>query len=260
MSIAMGRSVCIGFLSVVLSIGYGRQKADKSDLAVPEIEFEKQQSDLIYAIRFHDAKTVEALMKQHIDPNFLYRDEPKDEFVSPLTEAIAERQLRIIALLFENGADPNFGVQKGLVPVAIAAWYDDLDTLKELIKRGANINATTTDGYTPLLMAASTARGVDLIRTLYAAGADVNVKSKNHGSNAIMLSAANLNPSAVDFFIEAGVDPCAKDAEGETAVDYTNVSILTPQQTRELVARREILRQLRKKCGSKAIVGKKGAA
>src|SRR2546425_8040341 len=49
-----------------------------------------QQEKLIHAIWQHDCDAVQDLLKEGLNPNFLFRTDPKDAFITPLSEAIAE--------------------------------------------------------------------------------------------------------------------------------------------------------------------------
>ena len=86
-----------------------------------------QQKDLIESIRAGDTKAFDRLLGAGLNPNYLFGE----AHVSPLSEAIAERQPKMIASLLSHGADVNFGAKVGLVPLAVAAWYDDVDTVTD---------------------------------------------------------------------------------------------------------------------------------
>jgi ankyrin repeat protein len=211
-------------------------------------KFTEQQVRLIHAIWDLDLKGVERLLRDGLSPNYLFRSSPKDAFITPLAESIAERQPQITALLFLYGAEANFGEKDGAGALGVAAWYDDADMVKELLKRGASVDARDNEGHTPLLSASYKARNLTVIKLLIAGGADVKAKSSSTRRTTVMLAASSLNLEAVNFFIDLGVDPCAADSTGETAIDSANMQLLKASQKVELNAREAILRLLDSKC------------
>jgi|SRR5579864_29360 len=180
-----------------------------------------QQKELIESIRSGDSKGFDRLLGTGLNPNYLFGE----AHVSPLSEAIAERQPKMIASLLSHGADVNFGVNVGLVPLAVAAWYDDADTVTELLKRGAIIDARDSDGYTPLLEAASHAEGVRVIKLLVAAGANIQNTGNIEGDTVLMLAASRGNLDAVSLFVQLGVSACIGDKHGMMASNYVNALV-----------------------------------
>jgi ankyrin repeat protein len=211
-------------------------------------EFTRQQALLIFAIRDHDLKVAEDLLSNGLNPNFLFRKDPRDAFITPLTESIAEGQAQISALLFQYGAEANFGGKGQICALCIAVWYSDANMVRELLKRGANVNARDNEGYTPLLTAAYQARDLTVTKLLITAGADAQATSSKSRNTVVMLGAQSLNLDAVKFFLDYGVDPCTKNSSGETAIDAANIKILKDDQKAELEAREAIIKLLESKC------------
>ncbi len=209
--------------------------------ATPPSQREAQQTQLIWAIRSNDFKTVQKLLLEGLNPNY---ENEKNVSTTPLVEAIAEGQPKTIALLLDHGADVNFGTKDNIVPLCVATWYNDSDTVKLLIQRGANLEARDHEGYTPLLEAASHAQGLEVIKLLIAAGANVKAKTSEESETVLMLAAWNLNIDAIRLFIALGIDPCAKSKEGETAIDEVNAGFVKPE------LRKQVLELLISKCGS----------
>jgi len=192
-------------------------------------QHEVAEGKLFHAIWSHDLKAAQGILDAGLNPDYIFAESD----TSPLVEAIAERQPKIIALLLTHGASVNFGEETGLVPLAVAAWYDDADTVSELLKRGAKVDALDEDGYTPLLQAASHAEGVGVVKLLLASGADAKKTGAKDGATALMLAASRVNVEAVRFFLKFGLDPCARDNEGMTASGYVN-SLVNPSGGKEI--------------------------
>ncbi len=88
-------------------------------------------------------------------------------------EPYGESAHAIVAVLLERGADPNAPTTWGLTPLMIAAEKggpDDVSFVDELVKAGADVHAADKDGKTALMAAAE--RGhVGKVRVLLAHGA-----------------------------------------------------------------------------------------
>lgn len=246
MARVLGAALCILFSSSsilgLLQVNRGETFDAKTSESGSRGDIRRKQDRLIRAIYLHDTKAVKALLAEGLDPNYM----SNRSLGTPLSEAIAERQSEIVTVLLNHRADVNFGTEQGVSPLTVAAWYDDVKAVRELIRRGARVEVRDDEGYTPLLLAASHARGTATARLLIAAGADPGAKSTDDGDNAIMLAAQNLNIEAVRLFISLGLDPCAQNKEGNTAVYHANFRIVKGEA--EMSSRRAILALLAEKC------------
>lgn len=100
-----------------------------------------------------------------------------------------------------------------------AATHGLTDWVKEILKRGANVQAADREGITPLHIAAMR-HHVDVVRLLIDAGADVNAKDK-FGNNVIYRATfeANGRVEVIEELLKAGADPTEKNHYGMSAVD-----------------------------------------
>jgi ankyrin repeat protein len=121
-------------------------------------------------------------------------ERPGGKGYPPLALSIAEAKFEVAKALLEAGAatDSPAGPD-GLTPLMIAASQVSpgegavflpgstrpIDIARDLIKRGANVNAQSKHGVTPLMIAA--ARNVaPMIGLLVQSGADASLKSAEH--------------------------------------------------------------------------------
>src|SRR5262249_50621554 len=86
--------------------------------------------------------------------------------------------------------------------------------------QGADPNEGTFGGLPPLLLAA-VRQDVDVVRAMLARGADLNARDRS-GSTALMWAAFNETGDAtiVQELLARGADPAATNAAGATALDW----------------------------------------
>lgn len=98
-----------------------------------------------------------------------------------LTYAISERQTAIVGLLLDAGAKVDRPTtasnMDGWTPLMVASWEGLGDVARELIRRGAKVNATGSGGTTAMHKAAWHGH-VDLIVVLCQAGGDVSARDR----------------------------------------------------------------------------------
>ena len=101
----------------------------------------------------------------------------------------------------------------------MAAIRGNLAAAQALVRRGAGVNRP---GWSPLHYAAS---GPDLgvSAFLLAQGADVNARSPN-GTTPLMMSARYGSSEVTPILLKAGADPSLKNELGLTAADFARQS------------------------------------
>ena len=181
------------------------------------------------AVRFGDARTVKALLKQGVNVNARTTQDPNsdhsrenDEMVrdsfepgyrdsghTPLFELVANwREHQDIArLLLDSGADPKAVDDNGWTLLHQAAKLGSVFTVDQLLKLGLDPNARSRQEFTPLHLATRAGFGlpvVPLISRLLAAGADPSARNRQEqtpegilrADAARLLASTNLSPRA----------------------------------------------------------------
>lgn len=110
---------------------------------------------------------------------------------------------------------------------SIVYSFPDVDIVSKLLEMGANPNARTLEGVTPLMLAAAYCSDTEIMEILINAGADVNARTEELAT-PLMASAANKNEDVVDFLIKAGADINAQDEDGNTALFYAADEAVNP--------------------------------
>ncbi len=136
---------------------------------------------------------------------------------SPVADAARDADVERVRELLRGGADVNASHGDGMSPLHWAAQRGDAVLATVLLHAGAAVDAGTRIGrYTPLHVA-SAGGHADVLAVLARAGADVAVATTTTGVTPLHLAAASGNPAAVSTLLDHGVDVDA----GETAWGQT---------------------------------------
>jgi hypothetical protein len=98
-----------------------------------------------------------------------------------------------------------------------AARGGDAARVRELLRKGANVNARTENGITPLHWAAFWGH-VDFVRLLLEHGAEVNAREEN-GWTPLHVAALTGHAEVARLLLERGADPSIRDRDGRTPLD-----------------------------------------
>ena len=100
----------------------------------------------------------------------------------------------------------------------------DLEGVKALVERGADINSKTWFyRKTPLHHAAEKGY-LEIVKFLVESGADKEAKQKNNNLTPLHFAAAKCHLEIVKFLVERGADKEAKDFEGQTSFQLAEKS------------------------------------
>jgi hypothetical protein len=113
---------------------------------------------------------------------------------------VASRELRWFSSLFRA-----FAVRVRYAETLVTAAYQgNLDVLKTLFEKGADVNAKDHDGYTPLMMAAINGQ-YDVVKLLIDYGVDINAKQKD-GKTALSFASAKGFGGIVNLLRKYGAE------------------------------------------------------
>lgn len=170
--------------------------------------------DFFVAIIRDDPGSIRSLVQRGFDPNAL------DPAGQPgLAIAIQRDSRRVLeALVAEPAIDINQLNVAGESPLMLAAIRGDLAWCERLIERGGRVNQP---GWTPLHYAAS-GPNPKVVELLLARGADVDAQSPN-GSTPLMMAARYGSEDSVQRLLERGADPARLNERQLGAADFARL-------------------------------------
>jgi ankyrin repeat protein len=98
---------------------------------------------------------------------------------------------------------------------------DQKEKVEFLLANGANINAVTSNGSTPLMMAVGLINAnLEAVQALLSGRPTINAVNVQ-GQSALMIAAANTrNPAIISLLLNAGANAKIEDNTGRTALDW----------------------------------------
>jgi len=128
----------------------------------------------------------------------------------------------IVDFLISKGADLEARTTLGETPLYAAIYQQKEETVKQLIEKGADVFAVRNDGETMLHIAAAVGNE-SIVKLLIAEGLNVNIK-RRYGITALHLAAVFGHKAVVEILISNGADINAKNNNGRTALHLAAAS------------------------------------
>lgn len=180
------------------------------------------RSPLNEAIQSGDYNTVQSMLEEN--PEVANNESWHDGVESPLIEAIEKRDIRMIKMLLEAGADvnPSYGSHK---PLSKAILLGETPIVELLINHGAEVNPPEAGFFTPLIEAINWGNS-EIINLLVENGADVNAGlSAGRGMTSDVIvntplkaAAESGNTDAMRILLNHGADVTFKGPNDDAAI------------------------------------------
>ena len=134
-----------------------------------------------------------------------------------LLDAVISRNKDEIRRLLKAGAEVDATDEEHDEPaIILAAKFGDAEIVDTILTAGANVDARDDQGRTALFLADV---GSETFARLLAAGADIN--AVDHDGNTILMTKVSQAASVteVEELLRLGINPDAKNVDGESACD-----------------------------------------
>jgi uncharacterized protein len=170
--------------------------------------------DFFRAVEVDDASGLRALLERGMDPN---TQDPRGQ--NGLFLSLRGGSPKVFALLLQH---PDIRVETANAsdetPLMMAALRADLDAMKGLVARGAQVHRA---GWTPLHYAASSPSSAP-VKWLLERGAVVDARAPN-GNTPLMLAARYGHEDSVTVLLEHGADRSLRNAGNFNAAGYARL-------------------------------------
>ena len=118
-----------------------------------------------------------------------------------------------VQMLLSHGADPNLGDNNGYTALHYAAEWGRKQSVKELIKAGADVNANVPNG--PPLQRAAEKGQLEIVKYLLSSGADISASDKSE-QTALITASYHGQTQVITLLIEHGANINATSDGGYT--------------------------------------------
>lgn len=134
---------------------------------------------------------------------------------TPLHYAVLYGNLESVRILLDRGANVNARNKSDATPLIFAAY--NFEKTRLLVEKGADVNVHSSRGMTPLKVAASVHGNIATLRYLLDKGAVVKQIDES-GSDALQIAALKGDADMVRLLLQKGADPRAVNRGGFTAL------------------------------------------
>ncbi len=170
-------------------------------------------------------------------------NEPNNDCETALHLASAGGHTDVAKLLLASGANPEAKTNAGMTPLHSATHTLAAETLQALLRlKKFDPNATLANG-SPALHLAVVNRDLTSVRLLLAHGANIN-QAEQGGRNALQLAVMLNDGAMVDELLKLGANPTQVDSEGENVLHHLLSTRKNSDPKVELTILKNLLRQL----------------
>ncbi len=195
-------------------IDEGAEWPDAVSGDLPAVPPDPDAAALMDAIRAGDRRRVDAALAA--GTGVLKRRGPGG--ATPLMYAVLYGDAALVGTLLERGADPN--TADDAAATALMWAVPDLEKVRVLVERGADVSARSSDGRTPLMIAAGLPGAAPVAQLLIERGAKVRERAPSlfGDISPLVLAAYNGDEAMFRLLVEKGAD---LDADGVPALAFS---------------------------------------
>ena len=163
---------------------------------------------LVDAAKHGDSGAVRSLLKQHAGVNT-----PEPDGATSLSWAAHWDNLEMADLLIRAGAKVDAANDYGVTPLMLACINGSAAMVDRLLKAGA---VATNAAF----MRCTQTGNVEAVKSLLVRGANVNANESRRGQTALMWAAAAKHPEVVRVLIDHGADVHSRSKDGFTPLMF----------------------------------------
>ena len=172
---------------------------------------------LVGAVDRNDAAAVQRTLRNGADVNCR-----EEDATTPLMEACEKGFDDIVRILLDAGADARWRNSHNESPIERACFTGHLSIVKMLLNHDNSLlEIADEEGFTILLLAIKYQQ-VDIVRFLLDRGANIHA-STHDGTTTLMRACIERNLAIVRILLTAGVDVEARDEDQRTAMHYASM-------------------------------------
>jgi len=171
---------------------------------------------LIPAVELESTEITSLLLARGANPNLYFNLEGVNYSVSPLSVANKQNTKVLLA----HGAELN--PKSGFSPLMIAALYERVEQIDNLIYFGAKVNAQSSGKFTALMFAAIRRgrEGLGIVDKLFANGAKINYIIENGETPLMRVVDKGISSKILSALVKHGADINAIDDAGNTLLHW----------------------------------------
>ena len=133
---------------------------------------------------------------------------------SPLDEAARRGRVDMIRLLLHHHADVHSQDDLGRTPLFVVSQEGELEAARALLQHGAAVDPRDKNGWTPLILASECGH-LDVLDLLLQNGAAVDSRNK-YGSTSLMYASCHGHPDLVCLLLQKGANVNSCQNNGQT--------------------------------------------
>ena len=158
-------------------------------------------ADAADAAERKDMAALRAMVTKRVNVNT-----PQADGTTALLWAAHWNDVETVKLLLRAGANAVATNRFGASPLSEPAISGNAELVKALLEAGADAKALSTPDGETVLMSAARSGNLDSVRMLLDRGADVNARERYKGQTALMWAAAERHAPVVKLLLERGAD------------------------------------------------------
>lgn len=181
-------------------------------LAISPLSIADARDDFFNAAKLDNKSEVQSLLRRGISPNLT---EPQ-RGETALMLAVREGAMEVFSILLKaRGTNLDLRARNGDSVLMIAAFKKNKAAVEALLSKGVQVN---NDGWTALHYAAA-AGDTDIVQLLMKKSAEIDATSPNM-TTPLMMAAGSGNIYTVKALLDAGADLNLANEQGLTAIDF----------------------------------------